>query len=45
MTQGREQIPRAEAFRDLGGAVGAAGIGNDDFVGPQQPWGRAADRT
>ena len=33
--EGQLDHPRAETLRDLGGAVGAAGIGDDDFVGPQ----------
>ena len=35
--------PRAEARGDLGGAVGAAGIDDDDLVGPQHAFDRGFD--
>ena len=35
--------PRAEALRDLGRAVGAAGIGHHDLVGPQHARDRVRD--
>ncbi len=35
--------PRAEALGDLGGAVGAAGIGHDDLVRPQHARHRVRD--